>query len=100
MSAVFPIEPPEGWAAGDLAYCVNPRNAPCRPRLEAGRVYEVAKAWKPDNIVSHGLALRGIETGDYAGFWSNRFVRLGPLGGRLAALDAATQRTMGHYRRV
>lgn len=95
MSLVFPVEPRDGWAAGDLAYCTRPtRNS--RPWLERGRVYRVTEAFKPGNIVHHALKVDGIDCGDK---WlcSNRFVKLGPVGGRLARINAAAQFTCEHY---
>lgn len=98
MSAVYPVEPADGWHEGDLAYCVNSRTRGTSiPRLERGRVYRVSSVVKPASMAHYGLTLDGVETPGAAGFWSNKFVRIGPVGGRLGRIAAATQHTMAHY---
>lgn len=86
---IYPVE--SRWAAGDVAYCINAKRA---PMLERGRIYKVADARKPSNIAHYGIRLEGVEATDpMGGFWSNRFIKLGPVGGRLSAISDAIRYT-------
>jgi hypothetical protein len=98
VSYVFPREP-KTWAEGDLAYCVRGcLTGECRPPLERGRVYRVTEAVKPSNVAHHGLRVEGVDVPDgLGGFWSNRFVKLGPVGGRCAQIAAAIEYSPMHY---
>ncbi len=96
MGHIFPREPVDGWNVGDMAYCVRSMRG-LRRVIEKGRIYQVAASKKPSNVGHHGLKLVGIDVAPLWGFWSNRFIKIGRVGGRLRRIAAATEYTMAHY---
>ncbi len=92
MTYVFPRETRD-WRPGDRAYCVNPV-----PPLERGRVYTIASARPVRAVMCMGLTLEGIDPPlPYAGYYSNRFIRLRPGESALRQIDAATEWGSAHY---
>lgn len=92
MSRVFTVKPPDGWHAGDRAYCVEGSRRSL-PSLEVGRVYEVARVIPIKGHVDDGLVLRGITPPrGMRGFWSGRFVKLRPGGKSDEQIRQSTRR--------
>ena len=73
---MFAVEPEGGWKVGDKAYCLNSTGVEPRTLVERGRVYDVVEVKRIRGMGHNGLKLRGVDTGEVWGFWSNRFVCL------------------------
>lgn len=83
----YTIEPTDHWRPGDRAFCVRGLKRDGRHVVETGRVYRVAEAKSYPGMMSDGLKLEGVDTGEIWGFWSNRFVCIrgaGPAGHQIA----------------
>lgn len=69
----YTVEPTDHWRTGDRAYCVRGLKKDGRYIVETGRIYSVSEVKRLQGMMSDGLKLAGVETGDVWGFWSNRF---------------------------
>lgn len=97
MSRVWPIEPADGWAPGDRAYCIHGEPATV-PALEVGKVYTVKQVVPVGNHISTGLVLEGVDAPpEYCGVWSHRFVKLRP--GELPADTVARSTVRSPFKR-
>lgn len=90
MTMIFPAQPACGWRKGDVAYCVRPGRE-TRPALELGRVYRVARVKRCGGLIMEGVK---IPKG-FLALNPRRFINLGPVGGRLGRIAAATRYKAG-----
>lgn len=86
----YTIEPIDHWKAGDRAYCLRGLRLNGRHVVEAGRIYAVTEVKQTKGMMSDGLRLCGIDTGEAWGFSSNRFVC---IRGRALPLKQIAERT-------